>query len=698
MLRSTELVGRVIGGRYRLLRPVGSGASAHVYVAEDVRLRRRVAIKVLHPALAQDRSFLRRFQAEAQTVAALRHRSILRVYDWGEDEGEAYLVMELLEGGSLRALLDGGVRLTISQAAALGVDVASGLAHAHSRGLVHRDIKPANLLFDEEGHVAIADFGIARALAEASWTEPWGAMVGTARYAAPEQLKAVALDGRADVYALAMVLVEAVTGTVPFALDTTLGALIARADQPLPVAPELGALVPVLQQAGTAEPEERLTAEDLAQAIARVATTLRAPAPLPLPGLLHANGDEPQVDKTQMGHGLGAPRDPGLSILVEDLPPVVVPAAVPGPGASSPVFTPSPPLPTVTAAPFDRDVPTALAPEGLSTTAPRVPTVPAGGVVALGPEAEGGGRAAKTPKAGRRRRRWLAAVLVLLVLLLAGGGGGAAYVLLTRPPPTYRVPNLSGDTLMAARRSLVADHLRLAVVDRVWSTAPLGTVITQQPQRGVHLKAGQTVVVTLSKGPQPVAVPSLATLDLAQVKTALASSGLDLGTVAHRTSMTVPSGIVISWSDSGQHLLPGSKVNVVISAGKPTALVPSVGPATATYAQMAAALSHAGFVPHEQTTYNNTVTSGDVISTYPAGGAREIVGTEVTVTVSLGPHMVTIPSAIVGEPVGLAAQTLQKYGLYSNGVQGNLLAPVTGSNPPVGTSVRYGSSIILITG
>src|SRR5579883_1543656 len=122
MLRSTDLVGRVIGGRYRLLRPVGSGASAHVYVAEDVRLRRRVAVKVLHPALAQDRAFARRFEAEAQTVAALRHPSILRVYDWGEDQGEAYLVMELLDGGSLRALLDTGHRLSISQAAAIGVD------------------------------------------------------------------------------------------------------------------------------------------------------------------------------------------------------------------------------------------------------------------------------------------------------------------------------------------------------------------------------------------------------------------------------------------------------------------------------------------------------------------------------------------------------------------------------------------------
>jgi len=211
--RSSELVGRVVGGRYRLLRPVGSGASAHVYVAEDVRLKRRVALKLLHPALATDAAFLRRFQAEAQTVAALRHQGIVRVYDWGEDAGNAYLTMELLEGGS-------GRRLSVSQVAALALDVASALAYAHARGLVHRDVKPANLLFDEDGHVSVADFGIARALAEASWTEPLGAMLGTARYAAPEQLKGAPLDGRADVYSLAVVAVESVTGDVPFSRDT----------------------------------------------------------------------------------------------------------------------------------------------------------------------------------------------------------------------------------------------------------------------------------------------------------------------------------------------------------------------------------------------------------------------------------------------------------------------------------------------
>src|SRR5215472_17434 len=158
--RIADSVGRVLGDRYRLTRPLGVGASAHVYVADDVSLRRRVAIKVLHPALASDEAFLRRFRAEAQVVASLRHPGILTVYDWGEDDGSPYLVMELLEGGSLRALLDRGYLLSPAQAAAIGAEAARALDYAHRRGLVHRDIKPANLIFDDEGRVRVADFGV----------------------------------------------------------------------------------------------------------------------------------------------------------------------------------------------------------------------------------------------------------------------------------------------------------------------------------------------------------------------------------------------------------------------------------------------------------------------------------------------------------------------------------------------------------
>ncbi|MDD9372142.1 MAG: protein kinase, partial [Acidimicrobiales bacterium] len=188
MSRMTEQIGRVLGGRYRLLSPLGAGASAQVYLADDVRLRRQVAVKVLHPALADDESFLRRFRAEAQSAASLSHPHLLAVFDWSGDDETPFLVTEYLSGGSLRALLDAGQRLSASQALVIGLEAARALDYAHRQGFVHRDIKPANLLFGADGRLHIADFGLARAIAEAGWTET-GAVLGTARYASPEQAR-----------------------------------------------------------------------------------------------------------------------------------------------------------------------------------------------------------------------------------------------------------------------------------------------------------------------------------------------------------------------------------------------------------------------------------------------------------------------------------------------------------------------------
>ena len=275
-------VGRVLGGRYRLLTPIGTGASAQVFLAEDVTLRRQVAVKLLHPALAEDESFLRRFRAEAQQAAALNHPNAMRVFDWGESADGPFLVLEHLGGGSLRDMLDAGHLLSPSQALLVGLEAARGLDYAHRRGLVHRDIKPANLLFDDEGRLCIADFGLARALAEAAWTEPAGAILGTARYASPEQAQGLSVDGKADVYSLALVLVEAVTGRVPFSADTTIATLMARVNARFEAPEALGPLGAPLERATHPDPAERLDARQLVLALEEAARALPGPAPLPL--------------------------------------------------------------------------------------------------------------------------------------------------------------------------------------------------------------------------------------------------------------------------------------------------------------------------------------------------------------------------------------------------------------------------------
>ena len=216
----------------------------------------------------------------------------MAVYDWGED-GVPFMVLELLAGGSLRSMLDAGNRLSPAQSAHVGGQVAGALDYAHGRGLVHRDIKPANLLFDEHGIVRVADFGLARALAEASWTEPAGAVVGTARYAAPEQGSGAPLDGRADLYALGLVMVESVTGSVPLVGDSPLGTIGLRQERAITVGPELGALAPVLTRVCSADPDDRYpTADAMRIAIDEVAERMPPPGPLVLAGL-GAVGEDP---------------------------------------------------------------------------------------------------------------------------------------------------------------------------------------------------------------------------------------------------------------------------------------------------------------------------------------------------------------------------------------------------------------------
>ncbi|MFN0093089.1 MAG: serine/threonine-protein kinase, partial [Acidimicrobiales bacterium] len=278
---AAALVGRVLNGRYRLLAPLGAGASGQVLLADDVALRRRVAVKVLHPALAADGAFLRRFRAEAQAAAALNRPNILAVYDWGED-GLPFLVSELLGGGSLRAVLDSGRLLTPSQALVVGLDACRGLHYAHGRGIVHRDIKPANLIFGEDRRLRIADFGLARALAEAAWTEPEGVILGTARYASPEQADGAELDAKSDVYSLALVLVEAVTGEAPHAAGTVLATLRARSGRAIDPPAELGALRKAVALAGRADPNQRVDARGFGLALMRAAEALPRPTPLPL--------------------------------------------------------------------------------------------------------------------------------------------------------------------------------------------------------------------------------------------------------------------------------------------------------------------------------------------------------------------------------------------------------------------------------
>jgi serine/threonine-protein kinase len=617
-----------------------------VYVAEDVTLRRRVAVKLLHPGLADDEAFLRRFQAEARVVAALRHPNIVRVYDWGDDRGSPFLVMELLEGGSLRSVLDRGHVISPAQAARIGADTARALDYAHRRGLVHRDIKPANLLFDEDGQVSVADFGLARALAEATWTEPVGAMLGTARYAAPEQIGGGALDGKADVYSLALVLVEAVTGQVPFAADTTIGTLMARVDRDLPVPDELGPLAPAIAAAGIADPAARSDAAVLAAALASAARQLPPPAPLTLAS---------EVDSTEVEE------DPDLTEL---------------PGRTK-LFD------------AEQAAPTRRAMEGFEAVRAAVP--PVAGARPL-PTAGPVPRRARLSPPGRRKR-WLIA-LVTALAVTAGAAGAFAWS--RAPKPRHPVPSVVHDTVVAADEALRPLHFHVHVAAQAFDDlVPKGSIISQGEAPSRLLPEGSAVPVTVSLGPPPVTLPDLQGLALDDAKNRLIGAGLQVGSVSKRFDNS-QKGVVLSWSGQGGQLPKGSTVDLVISDGPPVVAVPTVA-AGQSFSAAQATLGAANLKAVEVDAFSNTVAKGQVISTSPSAGTSIQVGSPVSVTVSKGPDLVTVPDE-KGKSVGTATSALESAGFSVSGVTGNPLRSVTRTSPAGGTQVLRGSSITLFTG
>jgi serine/threonine protein kinase len=253
--------GRILGGRYRLDRELARGGMATVWIAEDPLLSRRVAVKLLLPELAVDDALRVRFRNEAIAAAKLTHPGIVATYDTGDDDGTAYIVMELVEGKTLRRLLDERGRLPVHEAVDISSQVADALEHAHRQGLVHRDIKPANVLVQAEGRAKVTDFGIAKAAGGDDLTRT-GTVVGTARYLAPEQVNGHAVDGRADVYALGLILYEMLAGRAPFGGDSDMATAVARltnAPEPIRAArPEVSRpLEDVLARSLARDPEYR---------------------------------------------------------------------------------------------------------------------------------------------------------------------------------------------------------------------------------------------------------------------------------------------------------------------------------------------------------------------------------------------------------------------------------------------------------
>ncbi len=654
-------IGRVLGGRYRLVAPVGSGASAVVFVADDVELRRRVAVKVLHPSLAEDSLFLKRFRAEAQAAAALNHPNIMAVHDWGEDRGAPYLVLEFLSGGSLRSILDRNRLLSPSQALLVGLDAARGLDYAHRRGFVHRDIKPANLLFDDDGRLRIADFGLARALAEAAWTEPAGVVLGTARYASPEQARGLPVDGRSDVYSLALVLIESVTGQVPFAADTTVATLMNRLDKLMPASADLGPLASVVERAGRPDPAERYSAADLGRALIHTAERLPRPAPLPLVRTtVIGDADDTLLPPVAPSRTAELPL---AGLATEPTPSVAPPAAGNGAGDDVAAHTPA------------------------SNGSPPAPASP------------------KTPvlydemAQPRRRGRLIAGLIAAMVAVAAIAVAVVVYQ--RNSVPSYPVPPLVGVEIARARNIVSQYEWRVDERHGRNDTYAKDMVYEQAPRSG-QLKRGASIVLSVSDGPFPAKLPDLAGRAQAAAQKALAGAGLKVGTVKQQYDEKARAGNVLSWTVGGKAFRPGTEVpkgtavDMVVSQGAKPRTVPAV--VNVPFAQAVTALQQLGLVVKRvPDVFSDTAPVGAVAAIAPAAGTQVQKGSTVNVAVSKGPDVVAVPN-VIGMKLQEAVAAIAQAGLAQGTITGSISSHVRATDPGPTLTVKRGTPVNITMG
>lgn len=671
----TAEIGRVLGGRYRLIAPIGMGASAQVYLADDVKLRRRVAVKMLHDALAGDADFLRRFRAEARAAAALSHPNVMAVYDWADssDEGGvAFIVTEYLPGGSLRALLDSGALLTPAQALGVGLEAARALDYAHRRGFVHRDIKPANLLFGEDQRLRIADFGLARALAEAAWTEPQGAVLGTARYASPELAKGETLTGKADVYSLALVLVEAVTGEVPFVADTTLGTLMARVDKPLPVPESLGPLQSILLRAGHPDPAERIDARILAKGLLRAARELSRPAALPLVGAIAAGATvASDLDPTLHAPGpLDQAAPAANDLTADDLelepPHWVNQAAVPG---AAPEAEAEGEAEAEREAEAEAEAATevdAATDVDAADVGPVTPPDPDGS----SDDAEAPGAAPSGDDEDRRRAQDVA--------LMGAAALGASAAALAEPglapdevvggvpwgAPPIEDPDRTDQVALAAEGGGGPDDGDRPTDRRRRRWPWVALVVALLLGAG---GAAAAVVATRDDAPPPaplpLPVPNLVGRTQDQATAVAAASGWKVNLVTERRDGTRKGDVLATKPGAGGRLAEGKVLTLTVSAGQTLVGVPTdlAGKALADAQAALEAVGLRGVAADRP--YSEDVPDGVVIKVADGTAATLEKGSSVGLVVSKGPEPRTIPDGLVGKKQAEATKALEDLGL-----------------------------------
>ena len=630
-----DLVGKVINGRYKVERLIARGGMATVYLAEDLRLDRKVAVKIIHPHLATNSSFRDKFIREAKMAARLSHPNLVNVFDQGTDGSTAYLVMEYVEGITLRNALDDFGALESIRALDLFEHLLSGLAAAHNAGVLHRDLKPENVLLANDGRIKIGDFGLARETDNHTATD---SIVGTVAYLSPELVTRGIADARSDVYAAGILLFELVTGRQPFQGDQAVQVAYQHAHSNVPapssVNPEVTPAVDEIVLWATAKnPDDRAAdAGALLAAVRRAKTALKR------------------------GDGNATMR---LSTPVDSSTKVLSGAELPEPALDSKV--------NATQVLGSQDNATQV----FGSFDVSEPTL--------------------TPLESLGQRRWglrLVISTVLIVLL----GSGAGWWFGSGPGGFSAIPDLTNRTQAEAQAALAPFGAPTSITSEPSNTISKGQVIRTEPAAGSWYFFGEIKLV-ISSGPKLAKVPNLVGLDVATATAKLLASGFTLGEVSSWFSAK-PVGQVYEYLGStGEQVPEGSAIKLKISLGS----IPVV--AGLDQALAIGMIQGVGLKVSEITQeFSETVAKGQVISvtpiTEPLGA-----GGEVRLLVSKGPNVVIMPAVVgetisaakaALESLGLSVlvdtnQLQSKWGI----------AKVKRASVAAGTSLRSGDSVTI---
>jgi eukaryotic-like serine/threonine-protein kinase len=633
MAVSDTMIGTLFDGRYRIIRKLGSGGMANVYLAEDEELGRRVAIKILNDRHASDDQFVERFRREAKNAAGLSHPNIVSIYDRGEAEGTYYIAMEYLEGRSLKERIVADGPLPIRDAIEVARQILRAIGFAHRRGIVHRDIKPHNVLLVQDGsgdeRFKVTDFGISRTTAS-QMTEA-GSIVGTAQYLSPEQARGAPVDQRSDVYSVGIVLYELLTGKLPFTGATPLEIAMKHLSEVPKPPSELRTEVPadldmVVLRALAKDPADRFeSAEEMEQELARVAgggtvtseTAEAATAVLAGAGLAEtaptmisrrpvvAPREEPYRSRYYDYEEPRRRRRPIWPWLLAVL--LLVGAVVGGfyvwdrisdeLSASRPVAVPfveGQRLPEAR-----RNIQEAgLRPVPVSRAHETVPR----GIVFR-----------QEPSAGERIER-----------------GNAVRLVVSSGKPRVAVPDVVGAREADAISTIRAAGLVPNAVD-IFSDEPSGTVIAQDPRGGTSIVRGSPVRINISKGQQTVGVPNVIGQSYDSAAEQLRRAGFTA--VRRDVDAAEPEGTVVDQDpEPGALTPPGTRVTVSVSTGQSTTAIPDVRGLDESSAQ--ATLENEGWeVVIRDTPTQNPNEDGVVISQTPPPGEQAEPGSRVTLFV-----------------------------------------------------------------